>query len=77
MSEDKFCLDGTVIVEDIIYHKRIVPQIEYFLTVSLDYLTKEQQLKVLKYSVKLGGNRFNCPLLRTKKTPIKGVKLVR
>ena len=57
MSEDLYDLDGNVRVAETITYYRYVPQRIYEINMVLKTMDEEQQIKVIKYIVRLTGKR--------------------
>lgn len=58
MSEDSYNFDGTVTITEMIKHYRTMPQKIYEITQALDFLSDEEQIKVMKYIVRLTHKRI-------------------
>ncbi|MBQ9270683.1 MAG: hypothetical protein IJ218_00235 [Alphaproteobacteria bacterium] len=58
MTEDVFLPDGMVRVADFIAHYRYVPQKTYEVTQAFAEMSDEEQIKVLKYIVRITNKRI-------------------
>ena len=66
MTQDSYELDGTVRITEIITHHRYVPQKIYEITQALYEMSEDQQIKVIKYIIRLTGKRTNFKSLTPK-----------
>ena len=68
MSEDSYNFDGTVTITETIKHCRTMPQKIYEIMQALDCLSDEEQIKVMKYIVRLTQKRITFRSLACKQS---------